>query len=62
MKTQDSKTVAQNLSLYGKLLKEVGKGIPHANWEPLRRWPAVPHPEQARIDEFLAIPSRWNHE
>ena len=35
-----------------------GKPLPVSGRQPLRSWPACPHPEQARLDFYRQIPSR----
>lgn len=42
-------------------LKEAPSKRPTSAWQPMRCWPACPHPEQARIDAYNAYPSRSPH-
>ncbi len=35
----------------------ISEGAARPVFEPLRRWPAVPHPEQSRLDAFKYLPS-----
>ena len=57
--TQTSISAMGNRSRYKRLLQEASVGLARKEFEPLRSWPAIPHPEQGRINEFLSIPSRY---
>ena len=40
-------------------LANVSAGCEVLQSRPLRSWPAIPHPQEARLAAFRAIPSRY---
>ena len=50
-----------NINAYKMLLTDaLGKPLPVLKFEPLRSWPALPHPQQSALEAYRAYPSLYS--
>ena len=49
------------INSYKMLLTDaLGKPLPVLKFEPLRSWPALPHPQQSALEAYRAYPSLYS--